>query len=65
MGVQVNFIAGYTDKTLVPRHLKQAILILVGHWYENREEAASGRPYEEIPLGARDLLSRNLPQLVG
>ena len=34
---------------------KQAILLLVGHWYMNRESATTSN-LKEIPLGVKDLL---------
>ena len=42
---------------------KQAILLLVGHWYENREQVTVGEIAREIPLGVEALLwlDRNIP----
>ena len=34
---------------------KQAMLLMVAYWYENRETATSNRQIE-IPIGAKDLL---------
>lgn len=37
-GVTIRFVAGYGDEPEdVPQKYRQAILLLVGHWYENRE----------------------------
>ena len=46
----------------VKRTWKQAILLVIGHWYSNRENAVAGGMVE-IPLGAKDLLwlDRNVP----
>lgn len=39
--VTVEFEAGYGDDASdVPQGIKQAMLLLIGHWYENREAAA-------------------------
>lgn len=38
--VQIEYVTGYTSATAIPKALTQAILLLVGHWYENREETA-------------------------
>jgi uncharacterized phiE125 gp8 family phage protein len=36
--VTVEFVAGYgATAASVPKHFKQAIMLLVGHWYEHRE----------------------------
>ncbi|MBA4203373.1 head-tail connector protein [Pannonibacter phragmitetus] len=37
-GIQIEFIAGYgPNGSSVPEPLRQAILLLAAHWYENRE----------------------------
>lgn len=39
-GIEIEFTAGYgADGTSVPEPLRQAILLLAAHWYENREGA--------------------------
>lgn len=61
-GVRVRFVAGYgATAASVPREYRQAILLLVGHWYENREAvlAAQGFSVIELPLAVRSLLSIN------
>jgi uncharacterized phiE125 gp8 family phage protein len=40
----------------VPARAKQAILLLVGHWYENREEIGIGNIVTKIPTAADALL---------
>ncbi len=54
-GVRVQYDAGYADGE-TPQTLKQAILLLVGHWYENREAALSGTYSREIALGVERLV---------
>jgi len=41
--VSVDLTAGYADAASVPAPLKQAILLLVGDWYQSRETAQAGR----------------------
>jgi len=41
-GVVVRFVAGYGAAGDVPQSIKQAALLLVGHWYENRETIVVG-----------------------
>lgn len=44
----VTFVAGFgAAATAVPQDIKQGILLLVGHWYSNREDAA---PVELKPI---------------
>jgi uncharacterized phiE125 gp8 family phage protein len=57
--VEVRFIAGYgTDGTSVPEHFRQAMLLLIGHWYENREEVSEGQ-LATVPMAAEALLSQD------
>lgn len=39
----------------LPLGLKQAVLLLVGHWYNQREEATMGQMYS-IPMGFEALV---------
>lgn len=50
--VTVTFTAG--DDT-IPKTIKHAILLLVGHWYENRE-SVSAHNLSEVPFGVSALL---------
>ena len=56
--VQIQFVAGYADVDAVPQEYKQAILLLVGHFYENREAvvAAQGANIQELPMAVMALL---------
>lgn len=52
--VTVRYTAGYDE---VPDDLKHAILLLIGHWYANREAANVGNTIpREIPLAVDALL---------
>jgi hypothetical protein len=55
--VTVRFIAGYGDPDQVPECLRQAILLLVGHWYQSREAVISGATAAELPLAVQTLLA--------
>jgi len=63
--VKVRFRAGYepgsgspTDYAEnVPRPIKQAILLLVAHWYGNREAAAETRALQPLPFAVMALLA--------
>ena len=54
--VAVEFIAGYGDASAVPQDIKHAILMMVGHWYRNRDAVGPGGKTSEVPLGAKALL---------
>jgi uncharacterized phiE125 gp8 family phage protein len=51
--VRVRYVAGYTT---APASIKQAMLLLIGHLYENRE-ATTETNLKEVPLSIRSLLS--------
>ena len=51
--VQVNFTAGYVA---APRAIKQAMLLMIGHWYEHREAVSEVR-LEETPMAVKSLLA--------
>lgn len=54
--VEVEFTAGYgANPEAVPQQLRQAMLLLVGHWFENRETA--GPEMQELPFAAEALLN--------
>jgi uncharacterized phiE125 gp8 family phage protein len=68
--VTVRFIAGYTDFTDttsspnyavtgegVPDDLRQAILLLIGHWYENREAVVVGQAPADLPFAVEAIIS--------
>lgn len=40
--VEVQFTAGYADAAAVPNSIKQAMMLLIGHWYQNREDVLVG-----------------------
>lgn len=55
--VRVTYVAGFTSAALVPQTIKQAMLLLMTHWYENR--SAVGRPGGPVELAVASLLGMN------
>lgn len=53
-GLEVEVDAGY-DPGQVPEQLIQAVLLLVGHWFENHEAVVVGTTAVELPIGVKDL----------
>ncbi len=54
--VEITFVAGYgTAGSDVPGGIKQALLMMVGHWFEHRE-AVSELTLKDVPMAARALL---------
>lgn len=56
--VEVTYTAGFADVDEVPEDLKQAVLMLVSHLYENREPEISGTIVSQWQLGAERMLER-------
>lgn len=53
--VEVDFVAGFAANSAgVPELLRQAILMMVAHWYENRE--AVGNAGQQVPLAVDSIL---------
>jgi uncharacterized phiE125 gp8 family phage protein len=57
--VRIEFTAGYA---LLPASIKRAALLLIGHWYENREAVAEAK-LSAMPMAVEALLMpyRNWP----
>lgn len=55
--IRVTYVVGYGATAVsVPAKVKQAILLVVGHLYENRENSISGTSISKLPLAAENLL---------
>jgi len=56
--IQIRGTYGYSASSEIPRSIKHAMLLMIGHWYENRENTiiGAGQVVHEIPLGAKSLL---------
>lgn len=57
-GIEVVFTAGFgTEPSHVPAPLRHAILMLVAHWYDNRDVPEAGSPAARIPEQIGDLIA--------
>ncbi len=55
---EVAFTAGYGDEASdVPEPIRQAIKLLVAHWFEHREPVVLGEALQEVPATIASLLS--------
>lgn len=55
--VRVRFTAGWANAVSVPREIKSAGLLTLGHLYENRQAVVIGGQPAELPLAATYLLA--------
>ena len=54
--VTIRYICGYGDATTdIERALLQAMLMLIGHWYENREAVIAGVAVNSVPMAYKYL----------
>lgn len=51
----ITFTAGYTNPDDVPEDLKQGMMMLLGHLYENRQDVVSGISIAEVPQASKYL----------
>lgn len=56
--VRVRYVAGYADASSIPEPIKQAMLLMIGHLYENRETSAMGSASQILPFGYESLLKQ-------
>lgn len=56
-GIHIDFTAGYGEAGDVPAPLRQAILLLATHWFENREPVSIGDKAGELPLSVSALIA--------
>ena len=54
--VQVTFTAGYGAAADVPLPIRQAMKLLIGHFYENRE-AVTAQAMRELPMAVKALIA--------
>jgi uncharacterized phiE125 gp8 family phage protein len=56
-GIEIAFVGGYGDTASdVPAPIRQAILLLIAHWYEHREPVVVGAPGVPVPPMVSELL---------
>jgi uncharacterized phiE125 gp8 family phage protein len=56
-GIEIDITCGYGDAQHVPEPLRQAILHLVAHWYENRGLVAAGAEVAVLPHSVSALIA--------
>lgn len=61
--VVVTYQAGYAEGA-APADFDQAQLMLVAHWYLNREAVTSGNAASEVPLAVEAIIRRHRPVLI-
>ena len=62
--VECKYTVGYGAASDVPDAIKQAILLTIGNWYENRMSVITGKTTSEMPMSAKWLLETYKIQVV-
>jgi len=55
--VKIRWVSGYASSALVPAPLRAAMLLILGHLYENREDVVIGRISSALPKGSEYLMN--------
>lgn len=55
--ILVRYLAGYTAPAQLPPEFRQWLLLMVGHWYENRTPLVIAVNTAEVPLSAKYLMN--------
>lgn len=55
--VRIVYVAGYGAASAVPATVKQAMLLLIGHWFTSREAAITGTIQTATELAVKSLLA--------
>ena len=55
--IEIEFICGYGLADDVPSSIKSAMLLLIGHWYVNRESVIVGVSIADVPQAVEMLLN--------
>lgn len=53
--IKIVYVAGAAPS----KQIKNAMLLLIGHWYENREEVVVGQESFTVPMAAEAILQQN------
>lgn len=56
--VQVNYVVGDESADDVDEGIKQALLLTIGNWYQNRQAVVTGKIATELPMNAKFLLDQ-------
>lgn len=62
--IEVTYDVGEADAANVSDGIKQAVLLTIGHWYQNRESVVIGRISTEIPMTSKYLLDQYKIQVI-
>lgn len=62
--VTITFTAGWPADPGVPEDLKGALLLLIGHWFDNREDSIVGTIVSKTPKGFDSIIEKYAPRAI-
>ena len=62
--IEVQYVVGVASAANVSEAIKQAVLLTVGTWYQNRQSVVTGTQVNEIPMTSKYLLDQYKIQVV-
>lgn len=62
--IEVKYVVGESATADVPQAIKEAVLLTVGHWYQNRQSVVTGTQVNEVPMTSKYLLDQYKIQVV-
>jgi hypothetical protein len=57
--VWIRYTVGFDNAAAIPATIRQAMLLLIGHLYENRQDVVLNAHVENLPNGAKWLMNMN------
>ena len=54
--MQITFVCGYGSSSAVPKRIKQAMLMIIGHLFANRQDVVTGTQIHQVPDNSSKLL---------
>lgn len=58
--ITIRYTCGYGASVKVPEEIKQAMHLMIGHWFENRSDSSDTEVFE-VPMASRALLRQFIP----
>jgi uncharacterized phiE125 gp8 family phage protein len=55
--IKITAVTGQANIGNIKGDIKLAMLLLIGHWHENREDSIAGTMISSIPMGVKSLLA--------
>lgn len=58
--VQITFTCGYATADKIPGDIISALLLLIGHFFENPQQVMTGTQVNELPFGYKQIVSNHI-----